>query len=49
MFIAKNVERIGDHVTNIAESIYYLVTGSVLDAPRPKGDKTSLAQVDANY
>jgi len=49
MFIAKNVERIGDHVTNIAESIYYLVTGSVLDAPRPKGDKTSLDQVEANY
>ncbi len=45
MFIAKNIERIGDHVTNIAESIYYLVTGNVLDAPRPKGDKTSLDQV----
>jgi phosphate transport system protein len=48
MFIAKNIERIGDHVTNIAESIYYLVTGSVLDAPRPKGDKSSLDQVDSN-
>jgi phosphate transport system protein len=48
MFIAKNVERIGDHVTNIAESIYYLVTGNVLDAPRPKGDKTSLDQVEAS-
>ncbi|MBN8886279.1 MAG: phosphate signaling complex protein PhoU [Rudaea sp.] len=47
MFIAKNVERIGDHVTNIAESIYYLVTGNILDAPRPKGDKTSLDQVEA--
>jgi phosphate transport system protein len=45
MFIAKNIERIGDHVTNIAEQIYYLVTGSVLDAPRPKGDKSSLDQV----
>jgi phosphate transport system protein len=45
MFIAKNIERIGDHVTNIAESVYYLVTGSVLDAPRPKGDKSSLDQV----
>jgi phosphate transport system protein len=45
IFIAKNIERIGDHVTNIAESIYYLVTGSILDAPRPKGDKTSLDQV----
>jgi phosphate transport system protein len=48
MFIAKNVERIGDHVTNIAEVIYYLVTGNVLDAPRPKGDKTSLDQVEAS-
>ena len=47
IFIAKNVERIGDHVTNIAESIYYLVTGNLLDAPRPKGDKTSLDQVEA--
>ena len=48
MFMTKNMERIGDHVTNIAESIYYLVTGSVLDAPRPKGDKSSLDQVVAN-
>ena len=48
MFIAKNIERIGDHVTNIAESIYYLVTGNVLDAPRPKGDKSSLDQVEAS-
>jgi phosphate transport system protein len=47
MFIAKNIERIGDHVTNIAEAIYYLVTGNVLDAPRPKGDKSSLDQVEA--
>ncbi|MEP6939313.1 MAG: phosphate signaling complex protein PhoU [Rudaea sp.] len=45
MFMAKNIERIGDHVTNIAEQIYYLVTGSMLDAPRPKGDKSSLDQV----
>ena len=48
MFIAKNIERIGDHVTNIAESIYYQVTGNVLDAPRPKGDKSSLDQVEAS-
>lgn len=45
MFIAKNIERIGDHVTNIAESIYYLVTGQVLDAPRPKGISASTDQV----
>jgi phosphate transport system protein len=48
MFMAKNIERIGDHVTNIAEQIYYLVTGSVLDAPRPKGDKSSLDQVESH-
>lgn len=47
MFMAKNIERIGDHVTNIAEQIYYMVTGSVLDAPRPKGDKSSLDQVES--
>jgi len=48
MFMAKNIERIGDHVTNIAEQIYYMVTGSVLDAPRPKGDKSSLDQVESH-
>jgi phosphate transport system protein len=48
MFIAKNIERIGDHVTNIAEQIYYMVTGSILDAPRPKGDKSSLDQVESH-
>lgn len=48
MFMAKNIERIGDHVTNIAEQIYYLVTGNVLDAPRPKGDKSSLDQVESH-
>jgi phosphate transport system protein len=46
LFIAKNIERIGDHATNIAESVYYLVTGEPLTAPRPKGDKSSFDQVD---
>jgi phosphate transport system protein len=45
LFIAKNIERIGDHATNIAESVYYLVTGEALTAPRPKGDKSSFDQV----
>jgi len=45
LFIAKNVERIGDHATNIAESVYYLVTGEPLTGPRPKGDKSSFDQV----
>jgi phosphate transport system protein len=37
LFCAKNLERIGDHATNIAETIYYLVTGSTLPTDRPKG------------
>ena len=45
LFCAKNIERIGDHATNIAESVYYLVTGEPLTAPRPKGDKSSFDQV----
>ncbi len=41
MFIAKNIERIGDHATNIAETIYYLVTGYQIEGGRPKGDTSS--------
>ncbi len=40
LFCAKNVERIGDHATNIAETIYHIVTGEQMPAERPKGDKT---------
>lgn len=40
-FIAKNTERMGDHVTAIAEQVIYLVTGSLPDESRPKGDLTS--------
>ncbi len=46
LFIAKNIERIGDHATNIAESVYYLVTGEVLTEPRPKGDKSSFDEIE---
>ena len=38
LFIAKNIERIGDHSTNIAETVHYLVTGEEISAERPKGD-----------
>jgi phosphate transport system protein len=41
LFGAKNIERIGDHTTNIAEYVYYLVTGAALTDDRPKGDDTS--------
>jgi len=45
LFIAKNIERIGDHTTNVAELIHYQVTGSRLSEARPKGDNTSFAVV----
>ncbi len=37
LFIAKNLERIGDHATNIAETVHYAATGISLDDERPKG------------
>src|SRR3989449_4306191 len=43
MFIAKNIERIGDHATNIAETVYFLVHGHGIEIARPKGDVTSYA------
>ncbi len=42
-FIAKNIERMGDHATAIAEQVIYLVTGSVPDEDRPKADNISIA------
>jgi phosphate transport system protein len=41
LFGAKNLERIGDHTTNIAETVHYLVTGANITDDRPKGDNTS--------
>jgi phosphate transport system protein len=41
LFGAKNIERIGDHATNIAETIHYLIQGKVLGEERPKSDRTS--------
>ncbi len=43
-FIAKNIERMGDHATSIAEQVIYLVTGGLPDESRQKGDDTSYAQ-----
>jgi phosphate transport system protein len=46
LFGAKNLERIGDHATNIAENVYYLVHGEPIEAERPKGDLTSVTPID---
>jgi len=40
-FMAKNIERMGDLTTNMAEQVIYLVTGEMPDEARPKGDKTA--------
>jgi phosphate transport system protein len=45
LFAAKNIERIGDHATNIAETIHYLVRGEALTEERPKVDTTSFARI----
>jgi phosphate transport system protein len=41
LFGAKNIERIGDHATNIAEMIHFLVHGEPITERRPKGDTTT--------
>lgn len=46
LFAAKNIERIGDHCTNIAENIHYLVSGTQLAEDRPKKDQTSTTPVE---
>ncbi len=43
LFIAKNLERIGDHATNVAETIHYAATGEVLPDERPKGESSAFA------
>ena len=41
MFCAKNIERMGDHATNIAETVYYMIEGRTIVDQRPKGDDTT--------
>lgn len=48
LFVAKNIERIGDHATNIAENVHFLVHGSVPDDTRPKGDESSYTVIGAD-
>jgi len=43
LFCAKNIERIGDHSTNIAEAVHYMVEGHAIAGERPKGDTSDFA------
>jgi phosphate transport system protein len=45
LFIAKNLERVGDHATNVAELVYYTVKGVPLTDQRPKGDSSTSAVI----
>ena len=46
LFIAKNVERIGDHITGVAEQIIFVVSGEAPSEERPKDDSASFAVID---
>ena len=46
LFGAKNIERIGDHATNIAETVHYMVRGTAVANARPKVDDTSVTMLD---
>lgn len=46
LFVAKNLERVGDHATNIAENVYYLVNGELPSDEREKSDASSFTVVD---
>jgi phosphate transport system protein len=45
LFCTKNIERMGDHATNIAETVYYIVEGHPMAEERPKGDTTAVTNV----
>ncbi len=45
VFVAKNLERVGDHATNIAEQVYFQCTGNRMDENRPKGDMINIANL----
>ncbi len=48
VFCVKNIERIGDHATNIAETVYYMIEGQQLMEIRPKGDTTSETRISSS-
>jgi len=48
LFCAKNIERIGDHATNIAETVYHVIAGEQLPIERPKEDKTHKVTLDGD-
>jgi len=48
LFVAKNIERMGDHITSIAEQIHFSISGSFPDDERPKQDVTSQTTLDRN-
>jgi phosphate transport system protein len=41
LFVAKNIERIGDHATNISEMVYFIITGRHIEGVRPKNDSAN--------
>jgi phosphate transport system protein len=45
LFIAKNIERIGDHATNMAETIHFVLTGKRLEEERPRGEDVSTIEL----
>jgi phosphate transport system protein len=45
LFVAKNIERSGDHATNIAETVFHMVSGGHMNTERPKADHTSETNV----
>ncbi len=48
LFCAKNVERIGDHATNVAEAVHYIVTGEQVMEERPKATDATLQPIGDN-
>ncbi len=48
LFIAKNIERAGDHATNIAELVYYINEGELLALKRPKDDSSNYTVIEPN-